>query len=566
MAKTKESPVIIETDRFEDIQSIGNISQIYDKLVKPIDQQFRSIATAPGLGANTTSSRGTTSELERTANRSIVGQYVDTGNFIESRTHAFYRMAGFPVVSQDGFYNSGHNPDHGSSLSNRTSVDNSLRNKNPDIINLAGIRENDALSRRLIFDKQNTISSAYTLLMRNQKTFLIADINKEPFYVDYQKQVISGRKEDIESFNISSEDKSTIKSVAESVSHILKPFIVIPDIENAVAPNYKRRVCVPFLRNVKDAKTTSEIYLKRPIIEYILRKRLEITGTDTTFLNVAKNLLQTNTTSNNYSNIKTALLAISGETDISVVNKDILDKIQGFTEVQSSTIILFTKSIQSLIIEYDKNIREYDQIINEYSIQPIPHKSGPEFGGKIKENGNIKQKSQLDQRIASLKLNRLISQMQSQLHENIGNDYFASAVVADINKDFDESIKKLESERDSNGARAINNLKIIEIIGGEISGLGLIDILAIYTALWTINIEDLLGLLDNIAIVRLNEYFPYLSNSNVKTQISQSRPDIFTVLSNFEKVLFNILSYSDKMLTQIRQGPKRGKRGIIQGI
>jgi hypothetical protein len=112
---------------------------------------------------------------------------------------------------------------------------------------------------------------------------------------------------------------------------------------------------------------------------------------------------------------------------------------------------------------------------------------------------------------------------------------------------------------------AINALKIIEIVTGEISGLGLVDILAIYTALWTIDIGDLISLLDNNSLARLNYNFPTLVTSEVANQLSGTRPDIFTALTNFEKVLFNILTYADKVLVQIRQGPRRARRGIIEG-
>jgi hypothetical protein len=505
------------------------------------------------------------------ARRTLEGQNIDPNNFLESRVHAFYRMVGFPVVSHDGFYNSGHDPNNNYTTSHRNAVNESLKNKNAEVLELALLREKFPIDTRQIFQKQDDLSVFCALLLRNPKPFLMAQTGKDPFFFDMQKQPISGRKEDIEALRTISVNTTildSLKLVSETIPHMLKPFIVIPDIEKAVTPNYKKSVCVPFLKNIAETRTTPTDILKRPIIEYILRKRLEVREVDKMFISAAEKAITNKSSTDTSSDyVQSALLAIGGNTSLAALDPEILKGIQGFTPIQSHTVLYFTKAIQVAICELDLNIRIFDEIQTNYRILPLPNVAGPEFGGSLTTLYGIQDPSAIDQKIALMELERLLDQSKSKItEETIGNEAaFASAVVADIRKDYDDPIRKLQAERDKAAAIAINALKVIEIVTGEFSGLGLVDILAIYTALWTIDIEDLIGLLDNNSLARLSYNFPTLVTSEVANQLNSTRRDIFTALTNFEKVLFNILTYADKVLVQIRQGPRRARRGIIEG-
>lgn len=572
MTRTKNEPILVKGDRFDDTQSVRPLSELYDKLCRPIDKDFRSIANSPGLGASSDTTRNSgENKIESGAKRFITGQSVDPINgFIESRCHAFYRMLGLPVVSRDGFYNSGHDPDSGSTLSTRTTVNDSLSNNNPEVLDLASLRESSALERRRVFSLQNDVSIGYALLMKNPKRFLVAETGKDPFYFDKQTQPIAGRKEYVQNLKVSDEVKSSILRVAESPSHIIKPFIVIPAIEEAVTPNYKRRVCVPFLKDTFSTRTTTDVYLKRPIIEYILRQRLKTTERDSAFLSAANKLINNSSNTSDQTNlqIRNTLLALSGENMVSNLDSNIIDSINGFTSVESSAAIAFTRTIQSVIIELYQNIKKYNEISVIYNIQPVPSVFGPEFGGSILTDGGIRSSSQSAQKRATLELNRVISEFNGRERSSIGNeDVYATITVADLTKDFNVSIKKLKNEEERAGANAISALKAIEVITGEISGFGIIDILAFYTALWTINIEDLIGLLDNNSLSRLSENFGELApaGSEVRRQLNSSNrsSNIFEVMTRLENRIFNILDYSDGVLKITREGPRRARKGNL---
>jgi hypothetical protein len=93
--------------------------------------------------------------------------------------------------------------------------------------------------------------------------------------------------------------------------------------------------------------------------------------------------------------------------------------------------------------------------------------------------------------------------------------------------------------------------------------LGLIDIFAFYTALWAIDLEYLIGLLDNNSLTRLATYFPEIVNDEIKKQVNGNRPGIFVCLAQFEKVFFNVLSYSDSLLVKHRQSPVLNYKGSL---
>lgn len=108
-----------------------------------------------------------------------------------------------------------------------------------------------------------------------------------------------------------------------------------------------------------------------------------------------------------------------------------------------------------------------------------------------------------------------------------------------------------------------NALRAVEIITGEISGLGLIDILAVYAALWSIDLDVLVSLLDNNAFNRLYEN-KSLRNSNVMSRHNSgpkySGKDAIVKLENR---VINILAFADRLLEQKLASPKLAEGGSI---
>jgi hypothetical protein len=168
-------------------------------------------------------------------------------------------------------------------------------------------------------------------------------------------------------------------------------------------------------------------------------------------------------------------------------------------------------------------------------------------------------------------LQLIADERDRKISQSVGNvsNIFSNPSVAyaadgglsgNVKRDFTRDLNKLKKKRDAQSNRALQLLKTIEIITGEVSGLGLVDIFAIYSALWAIDIEDLLGFLDSNSINRLKENFPNLVTSEVESAINDP-VSIDTALKSFEITLFNILSFADNLFKEENKTPLRNRGG-----
>jgi hypothetical protein len=98
------------------------------------------------------------------------------------------------------------------------------------------------------------------------------------------------------------------------------------------------------------------------------------------------------------------------------------------------------------------------------------------------------------------------------------------------------------------------NLKNIEMLVGTTSGLGLIDVIAIYLALWTVDIKVLLAMLDRDSFERfLSEDNEKYANLTVVQEQRDSPMQILEALTKFQNKLYNILEFSDMYLRNNQQ-------------
>lgn len=560
---TKNEPTVLTSDSIEETQSIGSVDQMYDKFIRRIDS-FRSIASSPNLGINTYRSGSGGVDGDNVVERANFSLSINPEGFLESRAHAFYRMIGFPVASPEGsdvFYNPGHDPQQINTIQNRRKVNTSLNSLAPEAVKLSQNRETQLKKRLDIFIKQDELSSIYGIMLSYPKPFLMAKVdNSGPFDNDPQTQPIAGRKEQLQSFRT---NDIVVPKFITDPEHVLKPFIINPDIESAVTEEYKRRICVPFLPDKTSTKTTQEDYLKRPIIEYIIRQRLKISDSNVR-VNIAANRAAISNGLDEASN-REIISVLFGETSQFA---DFSQAVNGLTSVQASSILVFTKAIRVAVAELDNAVRIFKGVRSAITIQPIPTTSGPEFGGTIRTVSTIEEQSETDRKIAIMELMQIISEDQSTVEQDdvdiIGDDTaFASAEVFDVSKNFTPDIKKLSRERDAQGKKLLSSLRLIEIITGEIAGLGLIDVLAAYTALWAIDMRHLIGFLDTRSLERIQNNFPKLINDEIQKQLNGDRPSITETLQAFERLFFNVLAYADATFAQSGASPKRARKGSI---
>lgn len=469
----------------------------------------------------------------------------------ESRTHCFYRMIGFPVIEPGGsFYSPGYEPNSNKTADKKAKV-NSKYLANKALTFVVNNREIFYRIRKNIFARQDINSTAYALALRYVKTFSgyfdKGSMGINPLSPDLQTFTVAERATGLLKFN---QDNNLTNSFSKQ-THVLRPFIVDPLILETVSP-LENRICVPFLNTKEDTKINVQAQpLKRPAIELICRLRLQQeSDTDIWFYNQVSDLIAKNTTNNqsSISDIKNTVLALSGSKDLTELqnNTAFLKAIGSFSTIQVNTLNMLIKNIKGLVGQLDESIRDLDEVSRKIEFQPVPDVQGPEFGGTMGANIN----SIYDQKIANLSILDLNTTRQTQLiNDRIGggNELFASAIFSAGQKDYKGEINKLQRQRDDLSSRAINNLANIERICGEVSGLGLIDVLAIYTALWAIDIDSLIGFLDDDAFNRLYDFNPELRSPEVNARKSSGTPTVtcLDALKNFETSLFNILSFAD---------------------
>lgn len=539
---------------------VSDISELSNKFINPIDR-LRSLSKPANQGVyNIVPSQ---SLKDFVTKNNFANIEINPNRPLESRAHCFYRMLGLPVMAPDGsFYNPGFEPNSTLTLEKRERINSAIL-ASESLQKSMNLRERDVQVRRAVFVKQNLDSTAYALALRHVRSFSdYFDKGAGPLDLDQQSYTIPDRTIELANYE-------GVASTFDQARHILRPFIVNPAIADTVTP-IENIICVPFLPDKESTKVDVNKPLLRPAIEFICRLRLQQGEVDTGFLNAVNRLISGNQAkvTETAQEIKDSILAITGEEKLTSLqgNSSFQKVINQFSTVQVATISMLIKTIKSVVVQLDRSIRELDEIKPQINFEPIPNIEGPEFGGKIRTVGGGKSTSTFDQKIGLLKVLDLNAQRQQQItNERLGggSEIFATAIVADTQRNYSEEIAKLIRERDELGDLAIGHMANIEKITGEVSGLGLIDVLAIYTALWSIDIETLIGFLDDNAFERLYKNNPELRTAEVEARKQGSKMSGLDVLTQFETKLFNILSFADKVFDQLRNSPLEAQTGDI---
>jgi len=573
-------PKRIDEVSIEDIQDIQkDVYKLAQKYIAPVDA-IRSIAK-PRVSFGAKADDGS-KDLD-----------ISNSKRLESRAHAFLRYIGFPVVAGTAapgkFYNPGFRP-AGTYVgtANQTFLIIDVFNKfNNDSVlkNMVDTREADPLERLRIFARRDTTSSIYTLalcsVIRNFKMF----DSEGAFKDNLQKVESEDRAGDIkrffsdESFNqdtITSVTSPLVKtSVGKKVAgirHILHPFIVDPNIDNTVMPE-DNQIAVPFLKDKEALKIDKDKYILRPGIEVIIKERLRDNANEAkNFFKNVENLLKSskspvsNTDTRTENELRLIVQSLLDDNKISqeAINSDI----KGITNVQFIYITALVKTIRAVINSLKKYTDIIDKSINEINWVPIPSSEGPEMGVKdaILNRDGIASNTDLDNRILNNKITKMNAENRITENTDLGNyasPFSSYANDLDIKK-ASNNIRILTSKRDKAAENAFRAMGAIEIISGEVSGLGLLDILAIYTALWSVEEKALISLLDDQSFSRLRAFFPDLIKGAAKARDESN--DVYTIqeaLEKFEKKLVNIFAFIDGEIEDQGLAPGEKASGSI---
>jgi hypothetical protein len=347
----------------------------------------------------------------------------------------------------------------------------------------------------------------------------------------------------------------------EAVSHILAPFMTDPVIANNVEPKSGSNsvlVGKPFL-DKRDLEFESGKYVSRPGLEFILRIKLREQ-------NLYDNILRASaisTVTPILAKTETGLmeLGVSEEDARALFETGLVDR---------HTVLELLQTFKGVIKMYYAALKEIEEVSNKIMWIPLPGIAGPESGTEV-STSYIKPVKFLDsweieRRISGLKVKSLLAKYQVDIGVNnddsaLNYSDFTISEFQNVSAEFDSSLTEQESQRNNLEARGSSALKIIELMGGEVSGLGLIDIVAIYLSLWSLDTPTLLNLLDDAAAKRLNA-IPELKNKDTQNRADKigNATEAYQKLST---IISDVLSQGDKILADLRGSPKKSGFGNV---
>lgn len=528
---------------FEDTESIDNdIDNLIQRFIAPIDK-IRSIAEAPSGKLQSNQKQKGIAELK-----------VDPVNFLESRIHAFYRLLGLPVVAGSKFYNPGFDPSPKGNA-NKDSVNSSLDQKSLDAMLL---REQHAKSFSQMFTGQGFDTALYALMQTHIKPFNMLDS-------DIKTKVIDGRSNTLAELKLLLPDLSSAIDEASaafskrmgydltSVRHVIKPFGVNPSIDYTVMPG-NNKICVPFLPDLKSTRISAnpDVFLVRPGIEFILRARLKDNNPDPLFLtDIQKIITQEKSPNPSFAaDINTNVLRSTVEAladNNNIISADVTDLFSSFTSTQTAVIKQLIKTLKVAVKEVHNSVVGIDKIKEKITFLPISGTQGFEKGGSLKDS---QPTTKLERDLVTLTIKKLNADRDIAMDKSLGT--FATNEFTNLEKTdvYSQQIDELTQIKKDFGVRGLKFIKTIEIVTGESSGLGLIDVLAIYTALWAIEIEELIGLLDQDSFDRLYNLNTNLRSSAVTGRKNGGGKSVAESLNALEKKVGNILSFADLIFSR----------------
>lgn len=497
----------------------------------------------------------------------------------ESRAHAFYRIIGFPVVAADmsTFYNPGfdivlQNVPRNVPLSKKIQIAKSVGTA---FETLSQTREQYVANVSKVFSVPASVEAGVLALMSgtygksgnpNKRLFSspFTKING-PFDTNVADQAyissiqsmssLVGNQEvplQVYQWNPTStaagypNTQITNPSVLLQHQHIILPFAVDPRIDFSIwssasttSDNISKRVAVPFVPDASFLKTSSTTTAQRPLLEKVITERFA---------------------------------QVDDSSTVGIANQNVIDFVQQFKSLTSTNIgnvsvsSIFSGSVFGL--SQQAAFSNYLTIINAmigdslitamqtihkaqaaYYWLPQPDSNGPEAGCTVRPvplNSNFT----IDLMTIPGDLNIIINQSQvvlSQINSslsqsnavpNVGGTAFSGFFNQKLT--FDDTTSNSQGNLSANTSDTLSTkrnkllndagqaLQTVEMIMGEFSGLGLADIIAIVGSLYVVPQVNLLGFLDDDAIVRAETVLGVPAGS-----LQGQRPDLTTAMTSF---------------------------------
>jgi hypothetical protein len=498
-----------------------NVSSVYKNIISQIDG-IRS-------HVDSTSFR----KIDSTAGSIVDGNTPKEDFPQESRFSAFMRLIGLPIFDGKNLYSPGYDVDAGRDkgvIAKRNQIAKNIC-ANSKLINILNQREIAPRNLSRFISKQDSKASILALSTLNIREFSLPFksvmdmafdtnfIGIDPLFVfdtNISSQ-INVAKNYTQIAELAGYDdlvkNNQIPAQYISRPHIIRPLMVDPRADLSVIPA-KNRIAAPFVIGKEKVNLRQDVYLSRPYLEKVIRDRFSSSG-DLPLLERGKYVIQA---------------AIGKEN----ASKDIFEEIKNSKDTSSYEKIIFANFIniiRATMTELYKCLQAAYPVAAslpschseaKYNWIPMPNKSGLDAGCEaipLTDHYFSPSNTPADQEILDKQIKKELADLASQkpldqsAESNVDLGSFAitnsSFLIYDffspqsISNDLDERLNKLHSKRNALLKRANSAISSIEIIMGEISGLGLSDILAISAALWYTDKEHLIYLIDKEAAKRM---------------------------------------------------------------
>jgi hypothetical protein len=485
----------------------------------------------------------------------------------ESRAHCLLRIMGMPVVAPNGkFYSPGFNPTANAdeTIARTDILENLLQEGSVNKIFRKELRESQPRDNLSVFSFANRAASLYSICLEIPRPFNI--------YADGDEDQVSSIPERLKfiSSNYLESDGSEISDISPfySVRHMLFPLETDPIICGSVAPEGKL-ICVPFLEK-NDTEIEPGKFLKRPGIELILRLRLkqqlaiesgEFGSAQSADFNIGDfGIFNLGLVELIFDPTDAVIISSAFAVIEEAARSDIAQE-QGFPlRIELYTLNDFVKTLKALVRIFREALESIAVVRSQIKWIPLCSEKGPDGGTENKGVLRAKKfnyKWELDKRLLRQKLKASVASRHLSIgldsegcFANIEPNYsdFATGEFQSVVKKMDEEVADTEGEIIRLETQASDALRIIELISGEVSGLGLIDIIAIYTALWSVDVPTLLGIIDDSAFDRLKK----IKNLQSSDVVQGNRVEVTQAIRNIEERVISILSYVDRLLERER--------------
>lgn len=541
-----------------------DIEKVYTDIIKQIDAARSVINITNQNNSNILKAltKATSSKKESLTNIRQLLKVEMTAQ--ESRCHAFYRLIGFPVVGKNDFYNPGLN-----NLPNKTTVNNIqlIRYVNSDfkinVINslvdgfreLSTYRETYLSDIAKIFASNTTIDASVLALSSGTsvRKFAAASEKAKSTYntksdldkadQGYECELLeAGLVGDIH-VPLSEYMDAVGNKVKESTpiykkSHIIIPFMVDPWIDLSVCPN-ANLVAVPFVFSKDNLRISENNYVKRPLLEKIIRDRFSDIPVDADGEYVKS--------------LKEYIKLVPSIQDSKLIDS-VITTAKGNEQIQFRRYLNIIMEMISKLVAAQNTITKAQRL---YYWLPKPSAIGPE-GGIVnrpimsqfsKEISDANLLTDNDNELINANISQTMDQISSQVQILDGVPDIGDFALTEAQETFSpettecfgdrnaEVIANLNKKRDRVLNDAGNALRTVEIIMGEFSGLGLCDIVAILGSLYIMPKDKILGFLDKDAFNRASAILGLKVN----------KPDLKDALKSYTDTVKDFYNLMDKL-------------------